>query len=150
MLSYGVTKIAKEKFYAEKKPINIWDVNVDNIAISKLVKPKTNSEYLIGYLDKVIRPLVLTLPKVSGNVQTFKDKHGYKDKNNKLVSFRINDEKLLEKCKTIWTKIEGLKNIELNALPVSDDRYIKTKMGTCGHKVYINFRDLDVPEDDIE
>ena len=41
--------------------------------------------------------------------------------------FRINDEKLLEKYKTIWTKIEDLKNIELNALPVYDDKYIKKK-----------------------
>ena len=28
---------------------------------------------------------------------------------------RIDDEKLVEKCKTIWTKIEDLKNTELNA-----------------------------------
>ena len=32
-----------------------------------------------------------------------------KDKNNKLISFRISDEKLLEKYKAIWTKIEELK-----------------------------------------
>ena len=38
------------------------------------------------------------------------------------MSFRIDDEKLLEKYKTIRTKIE-LKNIVLNALPVYDDRY---------------------------
>ena len=31
-----------------------------------------------------------------------------------------------ENYKTIWTKIEDLKNIELNALPVVDDRYMKT------------------------
>ena len=28
--------------------------------------------------------------------------------------FRIDDEKLLERCKAIWNKIEELKNIELN------------------------------------
>ena len=50
MLRFGETKIVKEKFYAAKKPINIWDVNVDNIVISKLVKTKINSKYLIGYL----------------------------------------------------------------------------------------------------
>ena len=49
------------------------------------------------------------------------------DKNNKLMSFGIDYKKLLEKYKAIWTKIEGLKYIELNALPVYDDRYIKTK-----------------------
>ena len=37
------------------------------------------------------------------------------------MSFRIDDEKLLEKYKTIWTKIEDLKNIELNALLIYDD-----------------------------
>ena len=57
-----------------------------------------------GYLGRVIRQLVLILPKTSGYVKTFK----VKDKKNKLMSFR-NDEKLLEKYKTIWTKIEDLK-----------------------------------------
>ena len=37
------------------------------------------------------------------------------------MSFHINDEKLLEKYKAIWTKIEDLKNIKLNALPDYDD-----------------------------
>ena len=91
-----------------KKPINIWDGNVDNIVISKLVKTKTNSKYLIGYLDKIIRPLVLVLPKKSGYVKTFKVKDGDKHKNSKLMSIHINDEKLLEKDKTICTKIEEL------------------------------------------
>ena len=35
-------KYQNEKFYAAKKPIQIWDVNVDNIVTSKLVKTKTN------------------------------------------------------------------------------------------------------------
>ena len=35
------------------------------------------------------------------------------------MSFRIDDEELLQKHRAIWTKIEDLKNIELNALPVS-------------------------------
>ena len=63
---------------------------------------------------------------------------------------RIDDEKLVEKCKTIWTKIEDLKNTELNAWPVCDDRYIKTKIKAYGGKAYTNVRSLNVPEDDIE
>ena len=39
------------------------------------------------------------------------------------LSFCIDDEKLLEKYKAIWTKIENFKNIELNALAVYDDRF---------------------------
>ena len=72
------------------------------------------------------------------------------DKINKLMSFRIDDEKLLEKCKAIWTRIEDLENIELDVLSVYDDRYIKTKIRIYGDKVYTNFRGLNVPEDDIE
>ena len=47
MLRFGETKIAKEKFYAAKKPLNIWDVNVENIVISKLVRTKTNLSILL-------------------------------------------------------------------------------------------------------
>ena len=64
--------------------------------------------------------------------------------------FCINDEKLLEKYKIIWATTEDLQNIELNALPVYDDRYIKSKIKTYCNKVYSNFRGLNVPEDDIE
>ena len=52
----------------------------------------------------------------------------------------------MEKYKTIWIKIEDLKNIELNALQVYDDRYIKNKIRTYGDKVYTNFQGLDVTE----
>ena len=38
MVRFGETKVTKEKFYAVKKPIKSWDVTVDNIVISKLVK----------------------------------------------------------------------------------------------------------------
>ena len=49
------------------------NVDVDNIALSKLVETKNNFKDLIGYLDEVIRPLVLILPKTSAYVKTFKD-----------------------------------------------------------------------------
>ena len=55
------------------------------------------------------------------------------------MSFHIDDEKLLEKYKAIWSKIEDLKNVKLNVLPVYEIRYIKTKMKTYGDIVYNNF-----------
>ena len=51
-------KAVKERFYAAKKTVNIWDVNADNIVTWELVKKKSNSKYLIGYTDKVISLLV--------------------------------------------------------------------------------------------
>ena len=44
MLRFEEPEIAKLKFYAAKKPIRIWDVNIDNTVISKLVKTTTNSK----------------------------------------------------------------------------------------------------------
>ena len=66
------------------------------------------------------------------------------------MCFRIDDEKLLEKQKTVWTNIEGLRNIKLNALPVYDDKYIKTQARTYGDKFYTNFCGLNLLEDGAE
>ena len=51
ILRYSETKVAKEELYSAKK---LWNVNVNNIVILELVEIKTNSKYLIEYLDKVI------------------------------------------------------------------------------------------------
>ena len=45
-------------------------------------------------------------------------------------------------------KIEDLKNIKLNALPVYYDKGIKTKVRTLGDPVYTNFPGLNMTEDD--
>ena len=43
-----------------------------------------------------------------------------------------------------------MQNIELKVSPIYDGRYRKTKIRTCGDKVYTNFRGLNVPEDSVE
>ena len=48
------------------------------------------------------------------------------------MSLPIHDQKLLEKYKNIWTKIEDLKNADLGHFLVYDDRCIKTKTRTNG------------------
>ena len=50
----------------QKKTIKIWNVNVVNIVIQKLIETKTNYKYLTGYSDKTIIPLVFIMPKMSG------------------------------------------------------------------------------------
>ena len=57
----------------QKNPIKIWDVNIDNIVVSKVIETKTNSKYLIGIkFDKATGPLVLINSKMIGYVKTFK------------------------------------------------------------------------------
>ena len=61
-----------------------------------LMRTDTQIKFLIipcGYFEKAIRPLVLTMPKISGYGQTFKVEEG----DNKSMSFHVDDEKLLEK-----------------------------------------------------
>ena len=71
---------------------------------------------MIGYFDKAVRPLVLIIPKMSWYIKAFK----IEDESSKLMSFQIDDEKLSEKYKANWSKIEDLENIELIALPIYD------------------------------
>ena len=80
-----------------------------------------------GYLYEAIRPLVFITPKISGYVKPFKLKDGDKDRSNKSMSFCIDDENIFKKYKAIWTRNDDLKNIELNALPIYDGRYIKNQ-----------------------
>ena len=108
---------------------------------------------MISYLDDP--------PKIKRYVKTFKEK------NNNLMHLRIDDAKLLQMHKAIWTEAEELKKFEMNALPVCDNRYIeskirtygdkfydnsyiKSKIRTCGDNVYTDFRGLNIPEDGVE
>ena len=50
MLRSGKAKVAKEKFYGGREPINIWNVDVDNMFISNLIEMNNNSKYLNGDL----------------------------------------------------------------------------------------------------
>ena len=43
--------------------------NIDNTFVAKLNERKTNAEYLIGYLDKVIRALDFILSKMIGYIK---------------------------------------------------------------------------------
>ena len=48
MLRSGNKRVAKEKYYGGKKTINVWDIDANNIVITKLVEAKRNCKYLIG------------------------------------------------------------------------------------------------------
>ena len=103
------------------KSTKIWDVDADNIVISKLIKTKNNSKDLNAYLNEIISLLILISLKMNRYVTMFKFK------NKKLMSLSIDDDKPFEKYLKNWTKIEGRRNIKPNALQVSDMRYIEIK-----------------------
>ena len=53
--------------------------------------------------ESILHYLVLISLNMNGCVQTFNVKDGDKDKNNKLTFFRIDNDNLLDKNKTIRT-----------------------------------------------
>ena len=75
MLRFSESKVAKEKLYGAKKTANIWDVNVDNVVVSKLIKTKTNPyvfDCILKMMLLLLKPVALMLLKLSGYVKTFK------------------------------------------------------------------------------
>ena len=52
------------------------------------------------------------MPKMSGYAKAFKVKDGEKDRNNKLMTFRIDDEKLLNNKKLFELRLKILKLLQ--------------------------------------
>ena len=134
------TKIGKSNFYKKNKKIfDIDYIDVDKILVSKK-QPygKNNSlKYFIGYNDNdVIRPLCLKLLKMTGYINEFNE-----NKNTITMSLRVNDEQRFKKYNKIWKKVEKLMRIDFESKPTYgyDDKYIKTKIKTCGDSIITNF-----------
>ena len=81
----------------------------------------------------------MILPKLNGYVKIFK----VKGKNDKLMFFRIMMKIFQKNIKLRFVKNVNLKNIELNALPVYDDRYVKMKTRAHGIKFILTFMNYD-------
>ena len=89
----------KVPFTKTKKLINIHDLDVNKILVSKKESycTKNSLKYFIGYSDDdVIRPLCIKLPQMIGYVKHFDS--------NKTMSFKVDDNKLLKKYNKVWEK----------------------------------------------
>ena len=68
---------------------------------------KNSFKYFIGYNDDYgIRSLCIKLPQMIGYVKHFNNNNNYYD--NKTMSFKVSDKKLLKKYTKIWEKISNL------------------------------------------
>ena len=93
-------KINKSNFYKNKKPSKIDEINVDKIQVSKRESygKKGSLKYFIEYNDNdVIRSLCIKFPQMIGYVKYFNS--------NKTMSFKANDNRLLNKYTKIWGKL---------------------------------------------
>ena len=66
---------------------------------------KNATKYFTGYIDNdEIKPICIRPPQMIGYVKHFDD--------NKVMSFKVTDKKLLNKCNKIWEKVEELSNVK--------------------------------------
>ena len=61
---------------------------------------------------------------------------------NKIVSFKVTDKKLLNKYNKIWEKVEELLNVKFESKPIygENDKYIKAEIKSYEDKVNTNFQ----------
>ena len=85
-------KINKSTFYKNKKIFNIYDIDLNEILVSKnnLMVRKSSLTYIIGYNDyNIIRPLCIKLPQMIAYVKCF-------DISNTMC-FKVTENRLLKK-----------------------------------------------------
>ena len=93
-VNFGDKKIKTYYFQKNKKIIKIDNIDVNKILVSKekTYGSKNTFKYFIGYNDgDAIKPLCIKFSQMIGYFRHFDG--------NRPMSFKINDSKLLKKCK---------------------------------------------------
>ena len=143
-INFDDKKIKTSDFYKNKKTLQIDDIDVNKILVSKkkAYGTKNTSKYFIGYSNNdVIRPLFLRLPQMTGYAKKFNE--------NVTMSFRANNKQLLKNYNKIWEKVEKLMRIDFESKPVygDDDKYIKTKIKIYAGSMITNFHNKKMPKE---
>ena len=111
-INFEDKKINKSNFYKNKKVFNLYDLDVNKILVSKKESngTKNSLKYFIGYNDDdFIRALCIKLPQMVGYVKHFDS--------NRTMSFKVSDNKLLNKYTKIWEKLSNIMNIKFDSEP---------------------------------
>ena len=144
-INFENKKIKKRDFYKSKKAFKTDDTDVNKILVSKEEACVTNKsfKYFVGYnYNDDIRPLCTMLPQIMIGCVKFCE-------SNKIVSFKISDNKLLKKYTQIWEKVTNSLNLKFDSEPVYGDnnKYIKTEIKIYDGNVNTNFQGKKVPKE---
>ena len=130
---FGENGIIKSAFHKNKRPININEVDIEEIVLShKKSYSKGSFKYFIGYRHKGNAfPSLLCVKLLQMNAYAI-----CFDKNNKYINLLVNDKEILKKYSKIWNKITSLIKKEFHSEPVYNDKYIKSKIKIYNKRVY--------------
>ena len=121
-LKFDNIRADKKEFHKTKQPINLDSINIDQIVVSDKFKHSDGGfKYFIGYKGEIVKPLFITLPRVTGYIKYFEN-------DGKNMSFVITDDDLLDKYNEIWDKIKDTLSIKFYSTSVYDEKYIKVKV----------------------
>ena len=141
-VNFGEKIIKKSNFYKNKKAIKIDDIDVSKVSKEEPYGTKSSFKYFIGYNDNgVIRLLRMKVPQMIGYVRKFEG--------NTIMSFKINDSKLLKKVQSNMEKVEKSLKIKFDSEPVygDNDKYINTKIKIYGGSVNTDLQDKKMPRE---
>ena len=144
-INFENKKIKKRDFYKSKKAFKTDDTDVNKMLVSKEEACVTNKsfKYFVGYnYNDDIRPLCIMLPQIMIGYVKFCE-------SNKIVSFKISDNKLLKKYTKIWEKVTNSLNLKFDSEPIygDNDKYIKTEIKMYDGNVNTNFQGKKVPKE---
>ena len=138
--------IKKSDFYKNEKLLKIEDIDINKIFVSKKESYGTKNaiKYFIGYIDNdEIKSICIRVPQTIGYAKYFDD--------NKVMSFKVTDKKLLNKYNKIWEKVEELLNVKFESKPIygEDDKYIKAKIKPYKDKLNTNSQGKKTPKENL-
>ena len=143
-INFDDKEINESNFYKNKKLVNIYDLDVIKILVSKRESygTKNSLKYFIGYNDDdVIRPLCIKLLQMVGYVKHFES--------NETMSFKASNNKLLKTYTKILERVSSLMNTKFDSEPVygDNDKDIETKIKSYGDKINTNFQGKKIPKE---
>ena len=143
-INFDDKEINESNFYKNKKLVNIYNLDVIKILVSKRESygTKNSLKYFIGYNDDdVIRPLCIKLLQMVGYVKHFES--------NETMSFKASNNKLLKTYTKILERVSSLMNTKFDSEPVygDNDKDIETKIKSYGDKINTNFQGKKIPKE---
>ena len=123
ILKFNNIIVDKKSFHKRKEPIDLLSVNIDRIVVSDKFKHNNKGiKYFIGYLeDKLVHPLCIILPQMSGYVKYFENR-------SKNMSFLIKDDEVWDKYDNILDVIKDKLVIKFHSKSVYEYKYLKAKV----------------------
>ena len=143
-LKFNNISLNKKEFHKFKEPVDLFSLNLDQIVVSdKFEHNKKVFKHFIGHQkDKIVKPLCIILPQMSGYIKYFKN-------SSKNMSFLIKDNEVWDKYDKIWGVIKDKLGIKFHSELVYKCKYLKAKVREFDNVIKTNFLGNGIPKENM-